>query len=196
MNIPNSKFYPTLALCSSSSLLFNFKSYFTSASDYLFLCCVNASITIRPATENDCGTIHDLIRELAVFEKAPNEVVTTPEQLKEDAFGEKPIVEMWVATRAEEILGAALIFEKYSTWKGRSIHLEDLIVRESERGNGIGTMLFDKVVSLSKERGYGRMEWMVLDWNTKAIDFYEKYGTEFLEGWIDCRLSAEQIRNI
>lgn len=157
---------------------------------------MNTSVSIRPATKNDCEVIHDLIRELAVFEKAPNEVVTTPAQLQDDAFGEKPIVEMWVAERSAVIIGAALIFEKYSTWKGRSIHLEDLIVRESERGNGIGTMLFDKVVSLSKERGYGRMEWMVLDWNESAIGFYEKYGTEFLKGWIDCRLSAEQIQKI
>ncbi len=157
---------------------------------------MNASVTIRKAAKDDCKVIHDLIRELAVFEKAPNEVDTTPVQLEDDAFGENPIVEMWVATRNAEIIGAALIYEKYSTWKGRSIHLEDLIVRESERGNGIGTQLFDKVVDLCKQRGYGRMEWMVLDWNESAIAFYEKYGTEFLKGWIDCRLTADQIQKI
>lgn len=157
---------------------------------------MKTKIILREAVREDCEIVLDLIRELAVFEKAENEVELTVNQLEEDAFGANPIVEIRVAEVDGEIVGASLIYEKYSTWKGRSVHLEDLIVRESHRGMGIGTLLFNQIVNLSKERGYGRMEWQVLDWNKPAITFYEKYNTTFLYDWLDCRLTSDDIKKL
>lgn len=152
---------------------------------------MNASLNIRAARKSEINTIHELISELAIFENAADEVELTREQLETDAFGDKPIVEIWVAEQEGSILGAALTYVKYSTWKGKSLHLEDLIVREKYRGKGIGSRLFEYVVNICRERGYKRMEWQVLDWNTGAIEFYKKYGTEFLHEWLDCRLSGD-----
>jgi len=157
---------------------------------------VKTKITLRDAQRSDCKIVYELIHELAVFEKAGDEVELTLSQLEEDAFGENALVEIRVAEVNGEIVGAALTYEKYSTWKGRSIHLEDLIVRESHRGLGIGSLLFNQIVNLCKERGYGRMEWQVLDWNEPAIAFYKKYGTTFLYDWLDCRLTADDINKL
>jgi ribosomal protein S18 acetylase RimI-like enzyme len=153
------------------------------------------NLRIRSGNSEDCSAVLELIKELAVFEKAGNEVILTREQLESDAFGPKPIVEIFIAEYNQDIAGAALIYEKYSTWKGRSVHLEDLIVKEKYRGLGIGSALFEYIIQLSKSRNYGRMEWQVLDWNDKAIKFYEKYGSHFLEEWLDCRLTSSQIQN-
>jgi GNAT superfamily N-acetyltransferase len=152
--------------------------------------------TIRPAAPTDCPEVYELIKELAVYEKAPNEVEITIEQLEEDAFGNKPVVEILVAEKAGKIVGAALTYVKYSTWKGRSLHLEDLVVSAAERGQGIGAQLFKEVINLCKKRNYARMEWLVLDWNKGAIGFYDKYNTQYLEGWLDCRLSREQLQKL
>ena len=157
---------------------------------------MKTKIILRDAIREDCKTVHDLIRELAIFENAPNEVELAVDQLEEDAFGDNAIVEIRVAELGGEIIGASLIYEKYSTWKGRSVHLEDLIVRESHRGKGIGTMLFNQIVNIAKERGYGRMEWQVLDWNEPAIEFYKKYNTTFLYDWLDCRLTSDDIKKL
>ncbi len=157
---------------------------------------MKTKITLRDAQRSDCKIVYELIHELAVFEKAGDEVELTLSQLEEDAFGENALVEIRVAEVNGEIVGAALTYEKYSTWKGRSIHLEDLIVRESHRGLGIGSLLFNQIVNLCKERGYGRMEWQVLDWNEPAIAFYKKYGTTFLYDWLDCRLTADDINKL
>jgi GNAT superfamily N-acetyltransferase len=154
------------------------------------------SSTVRPATPTDCPEVFELIKELAVYEKAPDEVEITVQQLEEDAFGENPVVEILVADKAGKIVGAALTYLKYSTWKGRSLHLEDLVVNQEERGRGIGTQLFKAVINLCKERNYARMEWMVLDWNTDAIGFYDKYRTQYLDGWTDCRLTREQLQKL
>lgn len=162
-----------------------------SNADYCFFCAMKLSVNIRPARKGDVETVHELITELAIFEKSGEEVELTEEQLEADAFGAKPIVEIWVAEQDGVIIGAALTYEKYSTWKGRSLHLEDLIVREKYRGKGIGSDLFEFVVGICRDRGYKRMEWQVLDWNTSAIEFYKKCGTEFLHDWLDCRLSGE-----
>jgi GNAT superfamily N-acetyltransferase len=157
---------------------------------------VTYKTNIRKAVPDDCEKVYELICELAVFEKEPDAVDITPAQLEKDAFGPRAIVNIWVAEADGMVVGAALFFEKYSTWKGRTLHLEDLIVNDAFRGSGIGTMLFEKVLSIAREGGYGRMEWMVLDWNAKAIDFYKKYGTEFLDEWIDCRLTRESMNKI
>lgn len=155
---------------------------------------MNARATIRKARKEDCKTIYNFIVELAQFEKAADEVDLRIEQLESDAFGSNPIIEIWIAELDNEAVGMALTYEKYSTWKGRSIHLEDLIVSTAHRGKGIGSLLFEYVVSLSAKRGYGRMEWQVLDWNTEAIGFYEKYGATFLSEWLDCRLTAIDLQ--
>ncbi len=154
---------------------------------------MNASLNIRAARKSEIDTIHELISELAIFENAADEVELTKEQLETDAFGDNPIVEIWIAEQKGSIRGAALTYVKYSTWKGKSLHLEDLIVHEKYRGKGIGSRLFEYVVDICRQRGYKRMEWQVLDWNKGAIEFYKKYGTEFLHEWLDCRLSGEVL---
>ena len=149
-----------------------------------------SGIIIRKATTNDVKSILNLIKELAIYEKAPNEVVTTEEILLRDGFGEHPLFYCYVAERADgTIPGMALYYIKYSTWKGPCVFLEDIIVSQSERRSGIGKMLFDAVVEETKNRGALRMEWQVLDWNTPAIKFYEKYQPEVLKEWLNYRLS-------
>lgn len=144
----------------------------------------------------DCAAVHRLICELAEYEKALNEVELTVAQLEEDAFGKNAITEIRVAEVDGRVVGAVLTYEKYSTWKGRSLHLEDIIVENAYRGHGIGTRLFAEIIELCKERKYGRLEWQVLDWNEPAIDFYKKYNTTFLHEWLSCRLTANDIKNL
>lgn len=152
------------------------------------------STTIRKANQGDVPHILQLIRELAEYEKAPNEVVVTEEILLRDGFGIHPLFHCYVAETADgRIPGMALYYIKYSTWKGPCVFLEDIIVSQSERRSGIGKLLFDRVLADAKERGALRMEWQVLDWNTPAIKFYEKYQPEILHEWMNFRLSGEQI---
>ena len=153
-------------------------------------------IKLRLATRSDCIDVHRLICELAEYEKAPHEVELSAQQLEEDAFGKNPIVEIRVAEVDGKVVGAVLSYEKYSTWKGRSLHLEDIIVEKSYRGKGIGTLLFNEIISLCKKRNYGRLEWQVLDWNEPAIDFYKKYNTTFLHEWLSCRLTANDLKKL
>jgi len=157
---------------------------------------VNSKVLIREGKPADIDQVYQLIKELAVFEKAADQVEISPETLEDDAFGKNSIAEIFVAEWDGEIAGAALIYEKYSTWKGRSMHLEDLIVREEFRGKGIGKRFFEFLINLADERGYGRMEWQVLDWNEPAIEFYKKYGSQFLEEWLDCRLDRNDIMRL
>jgi ribosomal protein S18 acetylase RimI-like enzyme len=133
--------------------------------------------------------------ELAEFEKALDEMVLTEEQLLEDSFGENPILEIIVAEGNNEILGAAMFYEKYSTWKGRAVHLEDFVVKASERRKGIGAMLFEKVMRIAKERDYARMDWQVLDWNETAIAFYKKYEANLSTEWVDGRFTREELQS-
>ncbi|MAC95378.1 MAG: GNAT family N-acetyltransferase [Flavobacteriales bacterium] len=150
--------------------------------------------TVRPGKESDCAEILSLIKELAVFEKAADEVDIDEEILKNDGFGENPIYDLFVAEFKDKIVGMALFYEKYSTWKGRSIYLEDLIVTEKLRGNGIGKALFNAVAEEAKKRNSGRMEWQVLDWNQSAIDFYKSAGTELDSEWINCKFRREDLQ--
>ncbi len=146
--------------------------------------------TLRPGKEEDLPRILELIQELADYEKAPDEVENTVELMREEGFGKNPIFGFVVAQRGREIIGTAIYYTKYSTWKGKKFYLEDLIVTESERGNGVGKALFDECRRLTKEGGYYSMMWQVLDWNRPAINFYKKYGSEFSGEWIDCQLKA------
>jgi GNAT superfamily N-acetyltransferase len=151
-------------------------------------------VTIRRATARDVKHIMQLIRELADYEKAPEEVVTTEEILLRDGFGAHPLFHCFVAETADgRIPGMALYYIKYSTWKGPCVFLEDIVVSQAERRNGIGKLLFERVMQETRDRGALRMEWQVLDWNEPAIKFYEKYQPEVLKEWLNYRLSGKQL---
>jgi ribosomal protein S18 acetylase RimI-like enzyme len=157
-----------------------------------FLCAVKSTFVVRPAIEADCTAVMALIHELAVYEKAAGEVLVTANELREHAFGEKPFVEIIVAAADDEIYGAALFYEKYSTWKGPAIHLEDLIVAENHRGAGIGAALLDEVLRIGNERNYRRVYWQVLDWNTPALRFYERYNARFDAEWVNVYVELDK----
>lgn len=151
-------------------------------------------VAIRKGVKKDLPQVFRLIKELADYEKAPQEVSNTLEMMEEDGFGKKPVFEFFVAESRNEIAGIALYYTKYSTWKGKCIYLEDIIVTEKMRGNKIGDKLFSEVVKVSRELNVERMEWQVLNWNEPAINFYKKYNAHFDEGWINCKLVHEQLQ--
>ncbi|MEW7278266.1 GNAT family N-acetyltransferase [Aquimarina sp. 2201CG1-2-11] len=138
---------------------------------------------IREAKKEDMTQVLGLIQELAVFEKEPDAVEITEEELIREGFGEQPLFNCFVAEVDGEIAGIALFYYRFSTWKGRSIHLEDLVVKNSMQGMGIGKGLYGKVLKYAQSKGVKRVEWVVLDWNKNAIDFYEKSGARFLKDW-------------
>jgi GNAT superfamily N-acetyltransferase len=138
---------------------------------------------IRNAIKEDMPKVLELIMELAVFEKEPDAVVVTATDLVRDGFGDHPLFYTFVAEVNSEIIGIALYYYRYSTWKGKTIHLEDLIVRENQRGTGAGTALYHAVINQGKKDNVRRIEWNVLDWNTPAVDFYKKSGAKILEDW-------------
>jgi GNAT superfamily N-acetyltransferase len=146
------------------------------------------SFHIRPSVPADVAAMMQLIHELAVFEKAPNEVVANAETLLQSGFQEHPLFVAWVAEKDGLIVGMALCYIRYSTWKGPVLYLEDLIVTESFRGNGIGKALFEKCIAHAKHNNYRRMVWQVLDWNTPAIDFYKGYGAQIEDGWLNASI--------
>lgn len=152
------------------------------------------SYIIRDAVENDMPQVLELIRELAVFEKEPDAVEVTAEELVNEGFGENPLFHCFVAEVNNNIVGIALVYYRFSTWKGRSIHLEDLIVKESMRGTGLGSALYAEVMKYAKAKGVRRVEWVVLDWNQNAIDFYEKSGATLLKDWYLVQMSEDEVR--
>ena len=149
---------------------------------------MNKEIIIRWATENDIPDMMSLIRELALFEKAPNEVVNTEARMLQEGFGDNPLFKAYVAEQNGVIVGLSIFYYRYSTWKGKCLYLEDLIITESERGKGIGTLLFEKTLAYAKDDGCTKMNWQVLDWNTPAIDFYKKYSSVFEDEWLNTSL--------
>lgn len=138
---------------------------------------------IREAVVDDMPQVLSLIEELAIFEKEPDAVDVTVDDLIKEGFGKEPLFHCFVAEIEGKIVGLALIYYRFSTWKGRTIHLEDLIVRASMRGKGIGMALYTRVMQYGKEKGVKRVEWNVLDWNKPAVNFYIKSGAKILEGW-------------
>jgi GNAT superfamily N-acetyltransferase len=138
---------------------------------------------IRKGTPQDMPDVLALINELAVFEKEPDAVVISTEDLLRDGFSENPLFHTFVAEVNEEIIGVALYYYRFSTWKGKTIHLEDLIVKENNRGTGAGFALYSEIIKQGKKDNVRRIEWNVLDWNTPAIDFYEKSGAKVLNDW-------------
>lgn len=144
---------------------------------------------IRKALKSDMPQVMELIRELAIYEKAEEEVAITADTLIKDGFSDHPLFNCFVATDENNVvLGFALYYYKYSTWKGKALYLEDLLVSEKQRGQGIGKQLFDTLVAEAKQQNCGRMEWQVLDWNHPAINFYEKYQAKMEDDWLNARL--------
>jgi GNAT superfamily N-acetyltransferase len=150
-------------------------------------------MNIRKGTIEDMSAVLELIKELATFEKEPNAVVVTVSELERDGFGESPLFYTFIAEQNNEIVGMALYYYRYSTWKGRTIHLEDLIVKEKMRGSGLGFELYSAVIAQSKNDGVRRMEWNVLDWNTPAIEFYEKSGAKVFNDWLVAQMDENGI---
>lgn len=140
-------------------------------------------MNIRKGEKKDMGAVLELIQELATFEKEPDAVVVTAADLERDGFGDYPLFHTFVAEVDGRIVGIALYYYRYSTWKGKTIHLEDLIVKEEMRGSGLGFALFSKIIEQGKIDNVRRIEWAVLDWNTPAIDFYIKSGAKVLDDW-------------
>ena len=146
------------------------------------------SITIRRAKKEDCPRLMELIKELAVYEKAPEEVTVTPEHFMESGFGENPVWWSFVAEENGVIHGFALYYIRYSTWKGQAMYLEDILVTEKMRGKKIGSLLFDRLIEEAREKNLPRIVWQVLDWNEPAINFYRKYEASLDGGWINCSI--------
>lgn len=146
-------------------------------------------VKIRKAVKEDCPRILELIKELALYEKAPEEVTVSLEEMEECGFGNKPIWGALVAEINQEIVGIALYYDRYSTWKGKRLYLEDLIVTESMRGAGIGKLLLDELIVFAKEEKYHGMVWQVLDWNKPAINFYKKYNADFDSEWVNVSIN-------
>lgn len=151
-------------------------------------------MNIRQGAKNDMKAVLELIKELAVFEKEPEAVVITAADLERDGFGTNPLFQTFVAEKEGEIVGTALYYYRYSTWKGKTIHLEDLIVKEAYRGEGIGYLLYAAVMQQGNKDGVRRIEWNVLDWNTPAIEFYEKSGAKVLKDWLVAQMDEKGIQ--
>ena len=145
------------------------------------------------AVERDCERLLELINELALYEKAPQEVTVTLEEFKSAGFGEHKVWDAFVAEADGSILGFALYYTRYSTWKGCRLYLEDFIVTENSRGKGIGKLLFERVIKQARKGKYNGMVWQVLDWNEPALNFYNKYAANIEAGWLNASFSKEQI---
>lgn len=146
--------------------------------------------TIRRAVQEDCVRLMELVGELALYEKAPEEVTVTLEHFIHSGFGQHPVWWAFVAEAEGRVEGFALYYIRYSTWKGQRMYLEDLLVTEKMRGIGLGKLLFDRLIIEAKEKGLNGIIWQVLDWNKPAINFYKKYEASFDAGWINCSISV------
>ena len=153
-------------------------------------------IKIRRAVKEDCPRLLELIQELATYERAPDEVTVTLEHFTESGFGENPV---WWAFVAEapapsgegvggEVVGFALYYVRYSTWKGQAMYLEDILITNDMRGKGVGKLLFERLIEEAREKKFNRIIWQVLDWNEPAINFYKKYNADFDASWVNCSI--------
>ena len=148
---------------------------------------------IRRVSEEDMQSALNLIIELAVFEKEPDAVEITVNDLIKDGFSEDPKFKIFVAEEENVIIGIALFYERYSTWKGKSIHLEDLMVTESKRKLGVGKALYTAVLKYAHDNNFNRVAWEVIDWNTNAIDFYKSTGATYLNDWSVVQMNKENL---
>lgn len=146
-------------------------------------------LLISKGTELDIADAFELIKELALFEKAPNEVTNSIEQMKIDGFGKNPSFEFFVAKTDNKTIGLALYYTRYSTWKGRCLYLEDIIVTENFRRKNVGKHLFDQVLEHAKSNNFASVNWQVLNWNKSAIDFYKKYNAQFDDEWLNGKIN-------
>lgn len=153
------------------------------------------NITIRNAKKEDSGSILKLIQYLADFENEPNAIEVTLADLEQDGFGDNPLFKVFVAEIDNDIVGMALYYYRYSTWKGKTIHLEDLIVREDMRKKGVGSLLYKAIMKQADKENIRRVEWVVLDWNTPARDFYLNSGAKILDGWETVQMDEQGIHN-
>lgn len=152
------------------------------------------NIKIREAVQSDCMRLLELINELAVYEKAPDEVTVSLREFEEAGFGDKPVWKAFVAEVDGKVEGFGLYYVRYSTWKGCRMYLEDLLVTEAMRGKGLGKLIFDRLIEEAIEKNFKGITWQVLDWNEPAINFYKKYHSDFDAGWINVSLSEQQIK--
>ena len=143
---------------------------------------------IRRAVKDDCARLLELVQELATYERAPDEVTVTLDHFTESGFGKQPVWWAFVAEVDERIVGFALYYIRYSTWKGQAMYLEDILITNEMRGKGIGKLLFDRLIEEAREKKFNRIIWQVLDWNEPAINFYKKYNADFDAGWINCSI--------
>ena len=153
------------------------------------------NFTIRKGNIKDASAILGLINELALFEKEPEAVLVNVEDIKHDGFGENPLFQTLIAEKEGEIVGMALYYYRFSTWKGKTIHLEDLIVKQAMRGQNIGSELYNTLLQQAYDEKVRRVEWVVLDWNTPARDFYIKSGAKILDGWETVQMDEEGLKN-
>lgn len=149
------------------------------------------AVQLREAVPADCPALMTLIRELALYEKAPEQVTVSMEEFVDAGFGAQPVWKAFVAEQEDTIIGMALFYVRYSTWKGRRIYLEDLIVNEPFRGQGVGKLLLDRTLDYARENGYSGVLWQVLDWNEPAIQFYKKYNAIFDGEWINVTINYD-----
>ena len=150
---------------------------------------------VRLSVPNDMPQVLNLIKELATFEKEPDAVIITAEDLVKGGFGKDPQFTCFVAELEGEIVGMALIYYRFSTWKGRVLHLEDLIVKDNLRGSGIGKALYTRVIEYAAEKKVKRIEWAVLNWNVGAIKFYERSGANVMKDWYIAQMDEAGIKN-
>jgi len=151
------------------------------------------NVTLRPAEKQDSEAILRLIQELAVFEKEPESVLLTVSDIERYGFGSSPLFQCLVAQVEQQAIGMALYYQRFSTWKGPTYHLEDLIVTEAYKGKGIGTQLYTAFIQMAYESGVERIEWNVLDWNTPAVGFYEKSGATVLHDWSSVQMHKAEM---
>ena len=143
---------------------------------------------IRRADKDDCARLLELVQELATYERAPDEVTVTLDHFVESGFGKQPVWWAFVAEADNKVVGFALYYIRYSTWKGQAMYLEDILITNEMRGKGIGKLLFDRLIEEAREKKFNRIIWQVLDWNEPAINFYKKYNADFDGSWVNCSI--------
>ena len=177
-------------------LSWNSEPFLVEFSLYNVDCHSMEKVVIREGMQGDLPRVLELVKELALYERAPEQVTNTVAMMEADGFGPNPIYGLFVAERGDTIVGISIFYYRYSTWKGRRLYLEDIIVTESERGKGIGKLLFDQTMQRALDDKCTGMMWQVLDWNEPAINFYRKYGATLDGEWVNCTLEADQIRQL
>ncbi len=148
-------------------------------------------IRIRKAEAQDCAQILQLIKDLAEYEKALEQVTVSYEHFHDSGFGPKPVWEAWLAVDGDEIIGMALCYMRFSTWKGQRLYLEDLYVKTERRREGIGHLMMDELIDVATERKLHGIAWQVLEWNDLAIGFYKKYNASFDKEWVNCAIEIQ-----